>query len=159
MNFSTNPLVAPSLTTLAPRYEILRKLGEGNVSTLFFVRDTKKNRECVLKLLKETYHQDEEALHRFQFEFITVNRISHPNIIQVYELYPVYYTREYLGGKDFSTLIRADLSERIQAALEIASGLEEIHRRGIIHRDLRPGNLRLTEIGTVKILDFGFAFT
>lgn len=159
MSFAINSLATPPLAMIAPRYEILRKLGEGSVSTLFLVRDSKKSRECVLKLLKENYHQDEEALQRFQFEFITVSRITHPNIIQVYELYPVYYTREYLGGKDFSTLIRADLSERIQVALEIASGLEEIHRRGIIHRDLRPGNLRFTESGTVKILDFSFAFT
>lgn len=151
--------MASSFSVFGSRYEMIQKLGEGSVSTVFLARDTQKNRECILKLLKEQYHLDEEAVQRFQFEFISIHRINHPNIIQVYELHPYYYTREYLAGREFRTLSKLDMAEILQAATDFAAGLEEIHRCGIIHRDLRPNNLRFSERGQLKILDFGFALT
>src|ERR1700722_6060676 len=130
-------------------YEILAPIGAGGMGEVWKARDTRLNRLVALKLLKA------EHAGRFKSEARAVAALNHPHICQLYDIGPDYLVLEYVEGK----LLKGPLAieETVRLAIQIAGALEEAHSRGILHRDLKPGNIMVTAAGAAKVLDFGLA--
>jgi serine/threonine-protein kinase len=147
------------------RYEILGKLGEGAMGIVYRARDLTLGRVVALKMLSADVGADREQRQRFLREAEAVGRLSHPNIVQVYDLGELdghlYMAMELLEGEDLRALIerQADLPllERVACFEAICEGLGYAHEKGVVHRDIKPANLLVTRDGRVKILDFGLA--
>jgi serine/threonine protein kinase len=147
------------------RYEILRKLGQGGMGTVYLARDIKLQRQVALKVIEGMREVGGSRLVRFQREAMAAARLAHPGIVQIYDLGEqdgiLYLTLEYVGGGSLSQLLRADgpiAPERTaRLLLQLAQAVHAAHSGGIIHRDLKPSNVLLTENGTPKISDFGLA--
>src|SRR5512136_1442112 len=145
-------------------YRITEKLGAGGMGEVYRAEDTNLNRQVAIKVLPDIFAGDPERLARFEREAKLLASLNHPNIASIYGL-------EEADGKRFLVLELVEgqtLAERlhkgplpVEEALEIcrqiAEGLEAAHEKGVIHRDLKPGNVMLTEGDQVKILDFGLA--
>jgi eukaryotic-like serine/threonine-protein kinase len=147
------------------RYEILDKLGEGAMGVVSRARDRTIGRVVALKMLSADLHGEAELHARFRREVEAIGRLSHPNIVTVYDMGEsdghLYMAMELLEGKDLRTLIEdpADipLPERLRILIEISLGLGYAHSKGVVHRDIKPANIVVTTAGQVKILDFGLA--
>ncbi len=146
------------------KYRILSKLGEGGMGEVYLADDTELNRKVALKFLPDELGSNAEALARFKREAQTAAGLSHPNIVTVYEVGQhgtrPYIAMAYVDGEPLSELIeRGGLSvERVvEIALQILDGLNNAHTAGIVHRDIKPGNIFIDREGRVKILDFGLA--
>ena len=161
-----------NLATLAEgsrlgRYEILELLGAGGMGEVYRARDTRLQREVAIKILPAELAEDAETRSRMEREARILAGLSHPHICTLYDL-------EHEGGRDLLTMEVLDgetlaqrledgplpLEEALRYGAEIAGALEEAHRHGVIHRDLKPGNVMLTGRGprsTTKLLDFGIA--
>lgn len=150
---------------LGNRYELLRKIGNGGMATVYRAKDHILNRNVAVKILKDEFTTDEEFVKRFNTEATSVASLTHPNIVSVYdvghegELY--YIVMELIQGKTLKEIIVADgaLSWKWSAnvAIQIASALETAHKNNIIHRDIKPHNIIITEDGIAKVTDFGIA--
>jgi serine/threonine protein kinase len=147
------------------RYEILDKLGEGAMGVVYRARDLSLGRVVALKMLSADLGQEEELHQRFQREAEAIGRLSHPNIVTVYDVGEaagqLYMAMELLEGNDLRSLIekRANiaLADRVRILLQICTGLAYAHSRGVVHRDIKPANILVGSDGRVKILDFGLA--
>jgi serine/threonine-protein kinase len=147
------------------RYEILGKLGEGAMGVVYRAQDIALGRVVALKMLSTDVGADREQRQRFLREAEAVGRLSHPNIVQVYDLGELdghlYMAMELLEGEDLRALIerQSDIPvvERIGVMEAICDGLGYAHSKGVVHRDIKPANLLVTRDGRVKILDFGLA--
>ena len=148
-----------SLTTgtwLGP-YEILALLGRGGMGEVWKARDTRLNRIVAVKRLTEQHSG------RFEQEARAIAALNHPHICQIYDVGPDYLVLEYVEGQTLADRLRSGrgsglpLEEALRIARQIVEGLEEAHRSGILHRDLKPGNVMITTKGTAKLLDFGLA--
>jgi serine/threonine-protein kinase len=158
--------------TIADRYELDDRLGSGGMSTVYRATDRVLERTVAVKVLAEHLSDDEKFVARFRREALAVAKLVHPNIVQVYDTGVDngrhFIVMEYVEGKSGAQLLQRDGALRPGTAVEIAAqacaGLEYAHRQGIIHRDVKPGNLMV--IGgpaggppemTVKLADFGIA--
>jgi serine/threonine protein kinase/Tfp pilus assembly protein PilF len=130
-------------------YEILAPIGEGGMGEVWKARDTRLGRIVAIKRLKGTQGE------RFEQEAHAVAALNHPNICQIYDVGPDYLVLEYIEGNPLPAPVSEQ--ETVRLALQIGSALEEAHGRGILHRDLKPGNILVTAKGTAKLLDFGLA--
>jgi hypothetical protein len=148
------------------RYELVRALGAGGMGCVHLTRDSVLSREVALKVLDERHAGSEEFVERFRREAKAAASLSHPNIVAVYdygenEQGSPYIAMEHVPGGTLKDRIqeRSKLPPRVAAAvaLQIASALEVAHERGIIHRDVKPENVLVTEDGNVKVADFGIA--
>ena len=147
------------------RYEILGKLGEGAMGVVYRARDGAIGRVVALKMLSAELGAEDELHHRFRREAEAIGRLSHPNIVTVYDLGEsdgqLYMAMELLEGDDLRSLIeqRVDvpLADRVRILVQISEGLAYAHSRGVVHRDIKPANIVVTSGGRVKILDFGLA--
>jgi eukaryotic-like serine/threonine-protein kinase len=147
------------------RYEVERELAEGGMGVVYLALQPELERRVVLKRKRRDLADEEEAAERFLREARTAAAIHHPNVVCVYDCFTwrgeTYIACEYVDGLDAaSALAKAGpFPPRIAAlvALEIAHGLEELHARGFVHRDLKPDNVLLGRGGEVKIADFGIA--
>jgi serine/threonine protein kinase len=147
------------------RYEILDKLGEGAMGVVYRARDGAIGRVVALKMLSAELGAEDELHHRFRREAEAIGRLSHPNIVTVYDLGEsegqLYMAMELLEGDDLRSLIerRVDipLPDRVRILVQISEGLAYAHSRGVVHRDIKPANIVVTSGGRVKILDFGLA--
>jgi serine/threonine-protein kinase len=135
-------------TKLGP-YEILAPIGAGGMGEVWKARDTRLNRIVAVKQMKSQHSA------RFQQEAHAVAALNHTNICVLYDVGQDYLVMEYVEGKPLRGPLRVE--EAMRLALQIASALEEAHGRGILHRDLKPGNILVTEKGAAKLLDFGLA--
>jgi serine/threonine-protein kinase len=135
-------------TRLGP-YEILAPIGAGGMGEVYKARDTRLDRIVAIKQLKGQHSA------RFQQEARAVAALNHPNICTLHDIGPDYLVMEYVEGKQLRGPLRVE--EAVNLAVQIAGALEEAHGRGILHRDLKPGNILLTAKGAVKLLDFGLA--
>lgn len=134
-------------TKLGP-YEIVSRLGEGGMGDVYKAKDTRLGRIVAIKVLKEQFTE------RFEKEARAVATLNHPNICAIYDVGPNYLVLEYLEGKRLAT--PQPLKDLLKVGAEVASALEAAHRKGIIHCDLKPGNILITANGA-KVLDFGLA--
>src|SRR5438477_3333569 len=147
------------------RYEILGKLGEGAMGVVYRARDNAIGRVVALKMLSAELGAEDELHHRFRREAEAIGRLSHPNIVTVYDLGEsegqLYMAMELLEGDDLRSLIErrveVPLSDRVRVLVQICDGLAYAHSRGVVHRDIKPANILVTGAGHVKILDFGLA--
>ncbi|HEV2199678.1 MAG TPA: protein kinase [Bryobacteraceae bacterium] len=145
-------------TRLGP-YEILAPIGAGGMGEVWKARDTRLDRIVAIKRLKG-HEGSASSSARFQQEARAIAALNHPHICQIYDVGPDYLVMEYVEGRPLSGPL--PLEEALKLALQIASALEEAHGRGILHRDLKPGNILVTGKGAAreshtKLLDFGLA--
>ena len=146
------------------RYEILDRLGAGGMGEVYRARDPHLGRELAIKILSQKLSASEQALERFEREARTVSKLNHPNIVTIFDLGRVdqtyYMAMELVDGEPLSEMLRGGplpLRKAISIASQAASGLAKAHEAGVVHRDLKPGNLMVTRDGLLKILDFGLA--
>ena len=147
------------------RYEILEKIGNGGMATVYRAKDHVLNRFDAIKFLKDEFTTDSEFIKKFKSEAQAAASLTHPNIVQIFDvcnednLY--YIVMELIQGKTLKEIINEDgvLSWKwsVNIAIQIASALETAHRNNIIHRDIKPHNIIITEDGIAKVTDFGIA--
>ena len=145
-------------------YRIAEKIGAGGMGEVYRAHDEHLNREVAIKVLPSGTLSDESSRKRFRNEALTLSRLNHPNIATVHDFDTQagvdFLVMEYVPGTTLSEKLAAGpLPEKEAARLcvQLAEGLTAAHERAVIHRDLKPGNLRLTADGRLKILDFGLA--
>ena len=150
-------------TRLGP-YEVLSPLGAGGMGEVYRARDTRLHREVAVKVLPAAVANDPHALARFERETRALASLSHPAILALHDIgregEVAYAVTELLSGETLRDALRPGplpWREAVQAAAEIADGLEAAHVRGVVHRDLKPENLFRCSDGRIKILDFGLA--
>ena len=150
---------------LANRYEILEKIGNGGMATVYKAKCHVLNRFVAVKVLKDEFITDNEFIKRFKSEALSAASLTHPNIVSIYDVGnegDVYYiVMELIQGKTLKEIIVEDgkLSWKwsVNIAIQIASALEAAHRHNIVHRDIKPHNIIITEDGMAKVTDFGIA--
>jgi serine/threonine-protein kinase len=153
---------------VAGRYRIDRRLGAGGMSTVFLATDTVLERAVAIKLLAEHLAEDEAFLIRFRNEALAAARLQHPNVVQVFDSgedepsQRHYIVMEYVDGPSCADLLRdfkaLDIEEAVRIVADACHGLDYAHRAGVVHRDVKPGNLLVAnESGTTKLADFGIA--
>ena len=147
------------------RYEIIRSIGEGGMANVYLAHDIILDRDVAVKVLRGDLSGDEKFVRRFQREALAASSLSHPNIVEMYDVgedHGVYYiVMEYIDGKTLKQLIKKrgalTLSECIDIMLQLTDGVEHAHASYIIHRDLKPQNIMIQDNGEIKITDFGIA--
>ena len=147
------------------RYRLDRKLGEGGMATVYCGTDILLRRRVAIKVLREQYAADEEFVRRFYQEAESAAKLSHPNIVNTYDVGregdTYFIVMELVDGPSLAEIISADghLPEpvAIDYAVQIASGLAYAHRQGLLHRDIKPANVLVTKDDVVKLSDFGIA--
>jgi serine/threonine-protein kinase len=147
------------------RYRLDRKLGEGGMATVYCGTDTLLRRRVAIKVLREQYASDQEFVRRFYQEAESAARLSHPNIVNTYDVGregdTYYIVMELVDGPSLAEMIASDgkLPEpvAIDYAAQICNGLAYAHRQGLLHRDIKPANILITKDDVVKLSDFGIA--
>ena len=150
---------------LGGRYEIIEKIGTGGMATVYKAKCLVLKRFVAVKVLRDEFTTDEEFIKRFNVEAQAVASLTHPNIVSVYDvghegnLY--YIVMELVKGKTLKEIIVEDgalgWKWSVKIAMQIASALETAHRNNIVHRDIKPHNIIITEDGVAKVTDFGIA--
>ena len=151
---------------LGNRYEIIEKVGNGGMATVYKAEDKVLKRNVAVKILRDEFTTDEEFIKRFEIEAQSAARLVHPNIVSIFDvgveenLY--YIVMELIRGKTLKEIIieeRGPLPWKwsVNVAIQIASALEMAHKNNIIHRDIKPHNIIITEDGIAKVTDFGIA--
>jgi serine/threonine protein kinase len=155
-------------TSVAGRYRIERRLGAGGMSTVFMATDAVLERPVAVKLLAEHLADDEAFVARFRREALSAARLQHPNIVQVFdsgndpESGRHYIVMEYVDGPSCADLLREfkqlEVDQTVDVVRDACHGLDYAHRAGVVHRDVKPGNLLISrETGITKLADFGIA--
>ena len=151
--------------TIANRYEIISKTGVGGMATVYVARDIVLNRNVAVKVLKDEFTTDEEFIKRFNSEAQSAASLTHPNIVSIYDVGNedgIYYiVMELIRGKTLKQIITEEgalpWKWSVNIAMQIASALETAHKNNIVHRDIKPHNIIITEDGVAKVTDFGIA--
>lgn len=147
------------------RYEIVRTIGEGGMANVYLAHDIILDRDVAVKVLRGDLANDEKFVRRFQREAISASSLSHPNIVEMYDVGEdqgqYYIVMEYVNGKTLKNLIKKrgalTLPEVMDIMLQLTSGIACAHDSYIIHRDIKPQNVLILDDGMVKITDFGIA--
>lgn len=147
------------------RYQIIRSIGEGGMANVYLAYDTILDRNVAVKILRGDLANDEKFVRRFQREAISASSLSHPNIVEMYDVGEdngkYFIVMEYLEGQTLKSLIKKrgslTLHEVVDIMLQITSGLMCAHESYIIHRDIKPQNIVILEDGRIKITDFGIS--
>ena len=152
---------------LAERYELGERLGSGGMSTVLLATDRRLERKVAIKLLAEHLADDAQFVTRFRREALSAARLVHPNIVQVYDFGEdndsgrQYIVMEYVEGSSGAEILSSEgtlaVSEAVGILAQACRGLDYAHRSGVIHRDVKPGNLLRSRDGVVKLADFGIA--
>ena len=151
---------------LGNRYEMVEKIGNGGMATVYKAVDKVLKRNVAVKILRDEFTTDEEFIKRFEVEAQSAARLTHPNIVSIYDVGVEgnlhYIVMELIQGKTLKEIIveeRGPLPWKwsVNVAIQIASALEMAHRNNIIHRDIKPHNIIITEDGIAKVTDFGIA--
>ena len=144
------------------RYEILEILGEGGMAFVYKARDTQLERLVAIKTLKPNYVNQETFVERFKREAKTAANLNHPNIVQIFDWGiedEPFFVMEYIEGNTLTSIIAKNrtisLSDVLFIGAQVSSGLHAAHEKGLVHRDIKPGNIMITPDGKVKVTDFG----
>jgi non-specific serine/threonine protein kinase len=155
-----DPLVGTSLG----RYRFIELLGKGGMGKVYLAHDTNLGRKVAIKVLSSDLTEDETLLRRFKQEAHAVSILNHPNILTIHDIGEIdslhFISTEYIQGETLDhCLSRSSLTiaDALNIAVQVASGLAEAHRAGIVHRDIKPNNIILRPDGNVKVIDFGIA--
>ncbi|WP_051624033.1 Stk1 family PASTA domain-containing Ser/Thr kinase [Clostridium akagii] len=152
-------------TLLLNRYELLEKIGEGGMGDVYKAKCHLLNRFVAVKILKSEFSMDENFVARFKREASAVASVSHPNIVNVYDVGEEnsinFIVMEYISGKTLKQVIKENVKlnayKTIDISLQVAKALQCAHKNNIIHRDIKPDNIMITEDNIVKVMDFGIA--
>lgn len=150
---------------ISDRYQIMKAIGEGGMANVYLAYDTILDRNVAVKILRGDLAGDEKFVRRFQREALSASSLTHPNIVEVYDVGEdnnnYYIVMEYVEGRNLKDLIKKrgklTLSEVVDIMLQITDGMSVAHDSYIIHRDIKPQNIMILENGLVKIMDFGIA--
>jgi len=150
---------------LGNRYEIISEIGTGGMARVYKAKDRYLQRTVAIKILKDEFKEDSEFLKRFDTEAQAAANLTHPNIVQIYDVGRdndnYYIVMEYVDGITLKEYIRQksylDWREAVNISVQICSALAKAHRRNIVHRDIKPHNIIMTSDGVPKITDFGIA--
>ncbi len=147
------------------RYEIIKSIGEGGMANVYLANDKILDRKVAVKVLRGDLSSDEKFIRRFQREALSVSNLSHPNIVEVYDVGEedgeYYIVMEYIDGKTLKQLLKKreylTLTEVIDIMTQLTDGIAHAHESYIIHRDIKPQNIMIEDDGRIKITDFGIA--
>jgi serine/threonine protein kinase/tetratricopeptide (TPR) repeat protein len=152
------------LGTVISHYKILQKIGEGGMGEVYLAEDMQLDRRVAIKFLPFRMSADAHALARFQREAKAAAALRHPNVVTIHEfgvcIDQPYIIMEFVEGTPLSSVIQDGnlaVQRAVKIAVETCDGLAEVHRAGIVHRDIKPGNIHIDKAGHVRILDFGLA--
>jgi serine/threonine-protein kinase len=148
------------------KYRILDLVGEGAMGVVYRGVDTVLNRTVALKVMSESVARQEDLRERFLREAQAAGSLQHPNVVTIYDFGEIeghlFIAMEYVEGMDLERVLAAHepltLQQRLDIAIDVLTGLCFAHRRGIVHRDVKPANIRITEDGRAKVMDFGVAY-
>jgi eukaryotic-like serine/threonine-protein kinase len=156
-----------SETVIAGRYELGRRLGIGGMSTVQLALDRRLERNVAVKLLAEHLADDPAFVSRFRREALAAARLVHPNVVQVFDFgfdeaaHHHFIVMEAVPGRSCAELLRErghlDVEQAVEIVAQACRGLDYAHRNGVVHRDVKPGNLLVSDDGVVKLADFGIA--
>ena len=152
-------------TMLSGRYEVLKRVGSGGMADVYMAKDHKLNRNVAVKVLKSEYVEDEKFLKKFETEAQAVARLSHPNIVNIYDVGIEdginYIVMELAEGITLKEYIRKkgylSPKETVEISTQIASAISHAHKNHTIHRDIKPQNILVSDTGIIKVTDFGIA--
>ena len=147
------------------RYQIIKTIGEGGMANVYLAYDTILDRNVAVKVLRGDLATDEKFVRRFQREALSASSLSHPNIVEVYDVGEdngsYYIVMEYIEGKQLKQLLKKrgklTLNEVVDIMSQVTDGMSAAHDSYIIHRDIKPQNIMILENGLIKITDFGIA--
>ena len=150
------------ISTLADgRYTVERPIGHGGMSVVYLARDEELRRPVAVKVLSAHLGDDESFRRRFLQEARLAGRLSHPNVVQVYDVGETdgqpYIVMEYVPGRTVADCGKLEAGEALPLSLQACAGVQHAHDAGLVHRDIKPGNLLLRDDGVLKIADFGIA--
>ena len=144
------------------RYKVEELLGEGGMAFVYKARDMQLERDVAIKTLKPNYVDQITFVERFKREAQTAANLNHPNIVQIFDWgieEEPYFVMEYIEGNTLTSIISSKRSVSLSDALfigaQVANGLQAAHSQGLVHRDIKPGNIMITPDGKVKVTDFG----
>ena len=157
--------MAQTINQIANRYEIISLVGQGGMADVYKAQDTILNRIVAIKILRQKLSEDPMTLVRFQREASAASRLSHPNVVDIYDVGEYngmhYIVMEFIRGRTLKELIslRGPLSvdEAVHIMRQLTSAIAHAHEHNIIHRDIKPQNILVKDDGTIKITDFGIA--
>jgi len=152
-------------TVFAGRYEVIEELGAGGMGRVYRVFDKKLDEEVALKFLRPEIGMDKRVVERFRNEIKIARKITHQNVCRTHDLgeegKTLYITMEYVKGEDLKSLVhrtgQLTAGKAVLIARQVAEGLGQAHKLGVVHRDLKPGNIMIDKDGNAKIMDFGIA--
>lgn len=150
---------------LSGRYEIIKRVGGGGMAIVYEGHDLLLDRTVAIKVLRSQYGTDEEFIRRFRREAQSAARLTHPNVVSIYDVGQDedthYIVMEYVEGETLKDLIKREspleIHRAVNIAIQIAEALEHAHQNHIIHRDIKPHNILISTQGRVKVTDFGIA--
>ncbi len=152
-------------TKINDRYQIIKTLGEGGMANVYLAHDTYLDRNVAVKVLRGDLANDEKFVRRFQREALSATSLSHPNIVEIYDVGEddgqYYIVMEYVDGKTLKQVLKQrghlSVTEVIDIMLQVTDGMAHAHDAYIIHRDIKPQNIMILSNGMIKITDFGVA--
>ena len=150
---------------LNERYQIKETIGGGGMANVYLARDMILEREVAIKVLRLEYANDEEFIARFDREAQSATSLSHPNIVNIYDVgeedHILYMVMEYVDGMTLKEYILQrgplEVNEALDIMKQITSAITHAHANGIVHRDIKPQNILMDSHGKVKVTDFGIA--
>ncbi len=159
--------MATNATTIAGRYRLEGRLGVGGMSTVHLAFDQRLERSVAIKLLAEHLADDPTFVSRFRREALSAARLVHPNIVQVFDFgfdesqHQHFIVMEHVPGNSCAEILRdrgrLEIADAVEVVTQACRGLDYAHRNGVVHRDVKPGNLLLSDSDVVKLADFGIA--
>jgi eukaryotic-like serine/threonine-protein kinase len=153
----------PNGTRLGKRYEITQMLGEGGMGSVYKAKDLELERFVALKVIRPEFAMHEEVLRRFKQELILARKITHKNVIRIFDLGEVddlkFITMEFIEGQDLASLAKEKLpyEKTVDIMYQVLTALDAAHSEGVVHRDLKPQNVMVDMTGRAIVMDFGIA--